>query len=95
VDSCTIGINEINTNENSLFLFPNPAGNKIAVQSSQLKVQCVEVYDMLGQQVFSQPQTSDLKPQTTIDVSEWDSGIYFVRVRSEKEIFTGKVVVSR
>jgi hypothetical protein len=76
-------------------LSPNPATSKLIVNTSEFGVKSVEVYDVLGQQVYTQPQTSDLKPQTTIDVSEWDAGIYFVRVRSEKKIFTGKVVVSR
>jgi hypothetical protein len=76
-------------------LSPNPATSKLIVNTSEFGVKSVEVYDVLGQQVYTHPQTSDLKPQITIDVSEWDAGIYFVRVRSEKEIFTGKVVVSR
>jgi hypothetical protein len=80
------------SDDNSTIVYPNPAKNQITVESSQSKVQCMEVYDVLGQHVFSQPQTSDLKPQTTIDISQWKAGIYFIKVQAGEKVAVKKVV---
>lgn len=74
-----VGISDIEKENNSISLSPNPATNEIRIQSSMLKVQKVEICNVTGQL-----QPSHFKPQTnSIDISELTPGIYFVTVTDE------------
>jgi hypothetical protein len=96
-DYClALDADELFISENSISVFPNPAINQFKVLSFKFKVEHIEVYDMLGQRLFSQPQISNLKPQSvSIDVSHFTSGIYFVKVMTEKFALMKKLVIER
>lgn len=81
--------NTIENFNNDIFLFPNPATKEIRVQSSKFKVESVEIYNVLGEKVFSQTTTGN---QQTINVATLTPGIYFVKVKSEREEWVGKFV---
>ncbi|MGY8989197.1 MAG: T9SS type A sorting domain-containing protein, partial [Flavobacteriales bacterium] len=51
-------------------VYPNPSNSKIYILGTNQKV---EVYNMIGELVYG-PSNS-----TTIDISDWKSGIYFVK----------------
>ena len=90
--SGVVGINDINP-ENFVSLFPNPVTNELVVNSSEFgDKKEIEIYNLLGEKVYSrQPQTSNFKPQT-VDVSQLPSGIYFVKLKGEKEERVAKFV---
>ena len=75
VNSCT-GINEEMNNITSLRVYPNPFVNKLHL--SEFKG-TVEIYNQLGQKVFSYIGDA-LK---TIDTSSLSSGVYILRVNDE------------
>jgi hypothetical protein len=77
---------EEHLNERALInLSPNPATSQLIIDNGKLIIENIEIYNVLGEKVYSrQPQTSNLKPQT-VDVSQLPSGIYFLKVRGEKE----------
>ena len=77
--------------KNYVSVFPNPASSQLAICNSQLANSDIEVYDIRGQKVFSQPQTSNQKSQTVIDVSEFIPGIYFAVLKNS----TGEKAVAR
>jgi photosystem II stability/assembly factor-like uncharacterized protein len=68
------------------FIYPNPATREITVQSPEFKVQRIEIVNVLGKKVLRSEH------QNTIDVSELSAGIYFVKVRGEKEERVAKFV---
>ncbi|HLG33332.1 MAG TPA: T9SS type A sorting domain-containing protein, partial [Bacteroidia bacterium] len=72
-------------------VFPNPAGNQLAVISWQLAISEIEIFDAFGRQVFSQRLTTNDK-QKAIDVSGFVRGVYFARVQTEKGIRTAMFV---
>lgn len=72
-------------------VYPNPATNFIKIDvNTQLSVfvQCVDIYNVTGQLVISSTETE-------INVSELESGIYFVNILTEKGVFVKKITVSR
>jgi hypothetical protein len=88
--------NSIVENEiQSLEIFPNPAISQLTVRSSEFgdkKIELIEIYDIVGKKVFSQPQTSNFKPQTiSIDISKLENGIYFLT--ANKNSVTVKFIV--
>ncbi|HLG35523.1 MAG TPA: SBBP repeat-containing protein [Bacteroidia bacterium] len=92
--------------EDDLIIFPNPARSEFKVQSSKFKVAVVEVYDVLGERVIyltlnprlaspSSGVTSPAGEGIRVDVSSLSEGIYFVRVTSEKESVSKKIIVAK
>src|SRR5690606_10482501 len=68
-----MGINEL---ENQAVLYPNPTTGIIHLQT-QKPIQSVSVYNLAGQKVSF---NSLNKENTSIDISNLSSGIYFIEV---------------
>ena len=73
-----------------LSLSPNPATNEIRIQNAELRIESVEVYNVFGERLtlpfdFAQGDTR-------VNVSSLAPGIYFVKVRGEKQERVGKFV---
>ncbi|MBI3502596.1 MAG: T9SS type A sorting domain-containing protein [Bacteroidetes bacterium] len=96
IDSCSSAVSvEQLTNEQSLFsISPNPSSGIFQIQAaggsgSEYKI---EIYNLLGEKVFSKIVNSKLE---TVNLNEV-SGIYFYRIVSEeKNIAVGKLIVQQ
>jgi Secretion system C-terminal sorting domain len=67
---------------NSLSLYPNPSNSVLNVEfSSNISQGKVEIFDLLGKQVFTQSIVSN--NFTEIDVTNWETGLYLVKISSE------------
>lgn len=75
---------------NEISTFPNPANNRIVISNSALhNGLSISVYNNLGQQVFSHPMQ---QVKTEIDMSQFDSGVYFVRVFGTNTNIVKKII---
>ncbi|HTB06171.1 MAG TPA: T9SS type A sorting domain-containing protein [Bacteroidia bacterium] len=92
-DSVT-GINTI-TVSNAVNLYPNPSNGVFTIESSVVSRQSiVEIYNVLGEKVFS--QYSIPNTQYSIDLSGQPSGIYFYQIISGgKTAYAGKFVIEK
>jgi hypothetical protein len=94
------GINEIVNPVTNVSLFPNPASDVVTLGlnlSNEAGV-AVEISNLLGQTVYTLPQTTLSKGgfKTAINTSTFENGIYFVTIKSNnKTAQTLKFVVSR
>lgn len=70
--------------QNIVNLYPNPT-NGILNINSKLTINKVEVYNVLGKKVYS--STSE-----TVDLSEQLNGIYFLKIYTDSEIISKKVL---
>ena len=88
--STTLSTNEIvSTNEFSIS--PNPATSKLNVYLPQnSKNASISVYDVLGKKVYS--KSIDALTSTSIDVSNWNSGVYIIRISSDNTTQTKRFV---
>jgi hypothetical protein len=86
-----VGVNQWPVFSDQLELYPNPTANTLTIKLQQLTTfNCqLTIYDLYGREVF-QLQTSNFKPQTKIDVSDFSQGIYFVELKSGEQIMRGK-----
>lgn len=84
-----VGINEIETGEAEVNVFPNPSNGIFNFQYSGNDEKCrLEVYNILGEEVYEQKITS--AQQSTINLSAQAKGLYLYRVISS----TGSVIGS-
>jgi subtilisin family serine protease len=74
----------------SVQVFPNPTTGELKVTSYGLKVTNVEVFDVYGRN--HTPKTEHRTPQTAIDISHLQSGLYFVKISTRQGEVVKKIV---
>ena len=87
-DAASVNENEF---ENSFSLYPNPANNQLSVISYQQGKFSIDIYDALGQHVFSQ-QPAASSQQLLIDISDLNPGVYMLSVKADGKSFSKKIV---
>ncbi|OFY64149.1 MAG: hypothetical protein A3H98_14360 [Bacteroidetes bacterium RIFCSPLOWO2_02_FULL_36_8] len=95
----TIIINGLGAGISNMFfsgfvnIYPNPATSLLNIDFNNLQPDEVTLTNILGQQVFS---TTGIKNNhLTVEVKDFAKGIYFYRVKKEKQIIAiGKLIVS-
>ena len=86
------GFNEMMLN--SVKIYPNPANDRLYIETQTLtqtltQTQTIEIYDIYGRrQNLRNSETQKLR--NSIDISELNSGVYFVKIKTEN----GEVVKS-
>jgi len=89
-----VGIVETD-NSSSLRVYPNPTKGELIINSEQLTMNNVEVFDVMGRQVQRfefNVSSSNPNPQTEINISVLPTGVYFIRIQTEDGTVTKKVV---
>ncbi len=87
VDSVS-GINE-NTANTECTIFPNPTTGLLIIKNEELRMMNVAVYDIYGKEVLKQ----EVKNQKyVVDLSNQPQGIYIIRVITDKQTITRKVI---
>ena len=85
-----MGLKEIN-NESHIVVYPNPASGKIKVISNQLSVNSVEIYNLIGEIIYSLLLSDNLSP-ITINLADLPDGLYILKIKTEKGIAVNKFV---
>jgi uncharacterized delta-60 repeat protein len=84
----TVAVEE-NTEQN-VRIYPNPANGKLTIENGQWIIEQVAIYNAFGQLVTSSVVE---KQQTTLDISNFAAGIYFVKINTGTETYSGKIIV--
>ena len=92
---CYSKANSISENIDNIIrfdLYPNPASNivTIKIRNNNQKSVSIEIINSLGHLIM---QKSDFKSNVSIDISNYPSGIYFVRIHSNEIISTKKLII--
>jgi hypothetical protein len=91
VDSASfVNVVSFKDNVNSIFVFPNPASNKLYVEWEGKADARLIILNSLGAEVKSETLKRN---DTYIDVSLLPEGIYFVQVRTSVGVLTKKILV--
>lgn len=89
----SIGISEKQEQKNNMFISPNPASSRITIlQNDASRGDLITVVNISGNVVMQMYASGT---QTTADISKLEQGIYFVRLKSSKEITSKKFIISR
>lgn len=83
----TTGIKEINSN---FTIYPNPAKNYTTIKGIDGSLFNVEVINVSGQVVESYHK---IKSKLILNTSNYNSGVYFVRIESNRQTTTKKIIV--
>ncbi len=93
-----VGINTVSPEVETIALYPNPANDQlnIAINSASEKDAIIVAYDATGKLMINETQTiASGDNLITYDVTNWNNGIYFVRITSNGSVKTMKVLINR
>jgi hypothetical protein len=74
--------------DNSVSVSPNPAKGRVAIKALNT-IKLVQLYDMQGRILETSIENNK---QTTLDMAQWQHGIYFVKVTTEKGSASQKII---
>ncbi len=78
---------------NDLYIYPNPAtATFVTIQWKLLKNSNIVIYDITGKKVFN--KINDEKQQLKIDVSDWSSGQYIIKIINQSGTTTKMLIVN-
>ncbi|WP_298903376.1 T9SS type A sorting domain-containing protein [uncultured Psychroserpens sp.] len=87
--STTLSTQELQT-QNDFEISPNPASSKLNIKlSNALDNANVTVYNVLGKKVHAKNLNAI---ESSIDVSNWKTGVYLVRISTNKQTITKRFV---
>lgn len=77
------------TQETVFNISPNPGINELNIRLAQKTEASVEVYNLLGRKIYTGKLTT---MHNAIDITSWKSGIYLVKVITDKKSITKRFV---
>lgn len=81
-----VNLNELSKDDNILSVFPNPVINVLIMRSNK-EISKIEIYNLEGRKINTISSEFNL-----IDFNNIDQGIYFLKVYTENQSFTKKIV---
>lgn len=94
--SIALEVKEINFGLNNFILNPNPSAGQFFLQFNSKENQnksIIEIYNSLGQSIFRNSiAINEGDNQKEIDLSKFPSGIYFLKLKTEKETYRQKII---
>jgi myo-inositol-hexaphosphate 3-phosphohydrolase len=87
----TAGIHQ-NTDAGGLSIYPNPNNGMFSLVSAKATNGSIEVYNVLGERVFSRTETVFTNLQ--LDLGNLPSGVYYLSLKSGDGVRTLKFVVN-
>ncbi len=82
-----VSVQQKEQKEFSVSIFPNPANEFIEIKTP-VACQNLKITDVLGDEILF------YENKGRIDVSQWQSGVYFLRAQCQENIVTKKIIVS-
>ena len=78
-------------------MFPNPASERVLLEIDFLEAKniLVEIYSAVGQLLYEMENEKAHQHQLSLDVANYPSGIYFVKINSEGQQTSKRLVIKR
>lgn len=84
------GINNQNSDQSKISVYPNPATNSITIKISGNKTTEMDyiIRDVLGRKILE----NKINTEEVISIENWNKGMYFIEVRDEASITLRKII---
>jgi hypothetical protein len=76
------------TSDVSVFIYPNPLGNRLHIESGNQGIDKLTISDRFG---TTKMEKNNLKSKEVIDVSMLETGLYTIQVKMNDDVFSWKV----
>lgn len=90
-ENLTAGIMDVAKNADSWIVYPNPAADKISIESIDVtaEMKSIDIYDITGKRLKSINYETFYQTQS-IDIADLPSGMYVLNIQTDKAIITKK-----
>jgi hypothetical protein len=78
----------VDLKENGILIYPNPTRGELIVKSEELKVENIEIYDVVGKKLL----TLNSQLLTQIDLRQFPAGVYFIHIQTTTGTITQKII---
>ena len=85
-----VGIQELRPKSGELKIYPNPTTGELRIENGEFKIENVEIFDIYGRTLLSLPSLKSF--ETTLNISHLPTGLYFVKITTEKGEMIKKIV---
>lgn len=80
----------VNATQTAFSIVPNPCNNEITINfSSLIKNASIKIYSVLGKEIYAM---ENIAPQSKIDLTSLQSGIYFYKMKTSDSEISGKLL---
>ena len=76
-------------NSSVIRVYPNPTSNYFYIEGGSEQFFSYFVYDQIGSMIAS---GNKINQKTKIDLSEKPAGLYFIKIKTENEVITKKII---
>jgi len=84
----SVGINELESS--FVKIYPNPTTGELRIDNGELRIDNVEFFDVFGRKQKS--TIVNLQSEILIDISYLPAGVYFIKLSSQTETITQKIM---
>ena len=89
--AASVGVNELSKNITSLSVYPNPGNSTVNFNiAANEEVKSISITDISGRVVFASNENI-----TSVNVSSFANGIYYLAVSTNKQNYQAKVSVAK
>jgi hypothetical protein len=81
-----------NFEANQIAVYPNPSNGIFNIAFGNLNPNKIEVYDISGKLILQKNQLEVSNNQTNIDLSNTSDGVYFVKISTENNTITKRII---
>ena len=75
--------------QNGISIYPNPTNGIVNFEFANDNIQQIKISDLTGKTII---EKVNIQQNETIDLSSFESGIYIIKIQTDNEIFTTKIV---
>ena len=79
--------------EDGFSVYPNPSDHNFTIETINQTINQIQVLDLSGKLIHV-IQNNDLRSKVVVNNLNWDSGIYFIQINTDRGMFHQKVVVT-
>ena len=88
----SIGINKKLPKDEEYIIYPNPATDGKVFIKTNTRIDSYEIFNIAGKRM-SYFQTESKNNEIEVDVKSYPAGIYVLKMHSETELYTGKLII--
>lgn len=92
-DASHVSVENISAGENSIELYPNPAGNYLNILTSESSEASVKIFNPEGRLVHSETRIFSAGTPELLSLGSLKSGIYVIRVEHPTGVYSRKISV--
>ena len=85
-------IDYVNQNEIKLTIYPNPAKGELTIESSEY-LTSISVLNSTGNRVIFIKNNITFEKQTSIDLSAFAKGIYFIQLEINNQLISHRIIL--